>query len=199
MTSNPRTNSSSPAAVSVELASLRRDPRDLGWRPEHPQATWLLAEMLRWARGWRLHHTRSRMQRAGFLFPPVLPRNSHPLQDWYLFERWVAGQPVRWSYTETYGEPLPPEILDGIALVRELNRVLARLAQHGVHVAVPGAAPRPFYIWLCDYLRRERFPFLCDETDLLVAASESARAARVPFEVHEEFWPSPTALAYASR
>lgn len=154
----------------AELAMHGLDPAAIGWHDDGGRhACFCLAEILSWVRAWqRTGGDRPAMTRAGYDFPPVAP-DCDPDQDWLVFERWVAGQPLNWRYTETFG-PLPPvETLSDLDIDALLAAVEANLAGRGVGVALAEQAPaRVRYAWLRDRLVHEALDIMAPGTTLVL-------------------------------
>jgi hypothetical protein len=118
---------------------------------EEPTQRHILAELLRWVMAWRLCPDRAFLERMGFLYPPVDP-GIDPDTDWLRFERWMRGEPLEWTYRQTFGALRDPETMTDAELARELELVLERLASRSVALSIPPEVPdRDLY----EYLYRE--------------------------------------------
>jgi hypothetical protein len=154
----------------AELQCQGLDPTAIGWRPDGPgDAAWQLAVIADWARAWRLTGgDRTALAQRGYRLPPVEP-DCGPEQDWLLFERWMAGEPLTWRYEERFG-PLPPaESLSDAEIDARLAEMALRLAAQSVDLSLAERLPaRRRYAWLRAELRARPIEFLAGGTRLVI-------------------------------
>ncbi len=94
-------------------------------------------------------------EKGGFVFPPIYPMIS-PDSDWYRFEQWLQGKPVR----KTLAEQLPeakafrnPENIPEEELETELERLEQAIDQAGFGIGLcTGIPPRLIYNFLFETL-----------------------------------------------
>ena len=111
-----------------------------------------LRSLLAWALAYRSCPDRARLERQGYLFPPVEP-DIDPDTDWLRFERWMKGLPVTWDAPTEFGGMTPPELLSDVEIERELNAVEKRLAEHRVLLDfMQGVPRRAIYAYLAETL-----------------------------------------------
>ncbi len=119
-----------------------------------------LADLLKWVRAYLATPDRRRLEAQGYLYPPV-DQGLDPESDWYRFERWMAGLPVRWTFTSAYGALPEEHTLDDGALIERITAVRAWLEARGVVLELqPNLPPRVAYQCLQRELNREPFDYL---------------------------------------
>jgi hypothetical protein len=116
-----------------------------------------LRSLLEWVMAYRLYRSRAAMEEKGFFYPPVEP-GMDPDSDWLIFEAWMQGKPVSWTFEGVYGRMTPPEDLVDREIQTKLVELLARLAERGVHVDLEAGVPaRLAYSELRAYLLQAEF------------------------------------------
>src|SRR6056297_1737069 len=72
-----------------------------------------LRKLIQWVKKYSECHDREKMEEQGYKFPPVNPGLS-PENDWFIFERWMRGEPTSLTMKEILGsnfEIIEPEKL----------------------------------------------------------------------------------------
>jgi hypothetical protein len=118
-----------------------------------------LRYLLDWVEKYNELGNRQMMEAAGYEFPPIVPCIS-PENDWYMFERWINGLPIRKKMKEL----LPsnyilknPEDLNDEEILAELKKLTEILEEYGISVAlVNEIPPRLIYIYLVETLNAEQ-------------------------------------------
>jgi hypothetical protein len=124
----------------------------------------VLAHLLDWVEKYTEYRDRIRMEREGYLFPPIDPGIS-PENDWYRFKEWIHGHPLRTKLKEQllrdYTPQIPEQLTDEeIAL--EVEKLLDLFAAISVQVDLQGELPaRLLYAYLLERLE-EDFDILVD-------------------------------------
>ena len=117
-----------------------------------------LRELLDWVDKYKMCPAREKMEADGYLFPPIEPRIS-PDNDWYLFERWIKGLPIRlraFDQLDTPYTPKDPDELSDQEIMRELE--FLEKALHEIRISVDlnkDVPPRMVYAYLMDTLNDE--------------------------------------------
>ena len=151
-----------------EHAALKRAFQTLGLNPasvaepaeDMEDENGQLEALLRWALAYRACPDRKKLEKRGFLFPPVEP-DRDPDTDWVRFERWMRGQPTVWDYASEFGPLKRPEELNDEDIEKEMNRVVKNLAERKVQVEFQERVPaRLSYSYLKKELDRQPFEFL---------------------------------------
>ena len=120
----------------------------------------LLRELMGWVEAYRGCPDRRSLEAEGYLFPPIEP-DCDPDTDWFRFERWMAGQPLQWSFVAEFGELKPLEELSHEGIGAELARLTDLLERRGVCLELQETVPtRVAYQWLCKELRQTQFEYL---------------------------------------
>jgi hypothetical protein len=93
---------------------------------------------------------------GGMLFPPIFPGIS-PENDWYRFEEWIQGNPVRASLADqlaAQGSFRPPGEIAEADIVAELDRLVEAFerAEYGISLN-EGIPARLVYAFLFDMLK----------------------------------------------
>lgn len=90
-----------------------------------------------------------------FLFPPIFPGIS-PESDWYRFEQWMQGRPVRQKLVEQLPESVvlrKPEEIDETEIEAELERLEIALERAGYGISLNFGVPaRLVYAFLYEEL-----------------------------------------------
>jgi hypothetical protein len=149
------------AALKRAFQTLGLDPVHVTEPAENPEdENGQLEILLRWALAYRACPDRKKLEKRGFLFPPVEPAWD-PEADWHRFERWMKGQPTNWTYASEFGPLKRPEELDDGEIEKELNRVVKNLSGRGVEVEFQEGVPaRLSYAYLKKEVEKEPFEFL---------------------------------------
>lgn len=162
-----------PHALATENRNLRAEIESRGVRIEQLWPDLVedprvenarLHDLLMWVEAYRANPERGALEERGFLYPPLDP-GFDPETDWLQFERWMAGLPVRWSFSAEFG-PLPDAhaLLDE-DLTGEFERVRRWLETRGVEVDLQdGLPPRIAYACLKREVEKEPFDFLAEGT-----------------------------------
>lgn len=120
----------------------------------------VLHGLLDWVQKYSEYGDRAGMEIAGYTFPPVEPDIS-PEDDWYRFEQWVQGNPIRKKLKDQlppYYTPKPPEHLTDEEIALELRTLSVHLARISVAIDVVGGEalpPRLVYEHLLEILEDE--------------------------------------------
>lgn len=102
-----------------------------------------LAHLLDWVQKYTEYRDRNRMEREGYIFPPISPGIS-PENDWYRFKEWLHGHPLRTKLKEQLLRdyaPKNPEQLTSEELDAELEKLLDLFADVNVQVELQGNLP----------------------------------------------------------
>lgn len=152
-------------SLKFEFALRNLDLKEVFWfTPDDlERENRVLAHLLDWVKKYTDYRDRTRMEREGYIFPPIDPGIS-PENDWYRFKEWIHGYPLRAKlkeqllrdYTPTIPEELTDEEID-----LELEKLLDLFAQVNVQVELMGDLP-PRLVY--DHLLER----LDDEFDILV-------------------------------
>lgn len=122
-----------------------------------------LAHLLEWAQKYTEYRDRNRMEREGYMFPPISPAIS-PENDWYRFKEWIHGHPLRTKLKEQLLRDYAPQISEQMTdeeIELELDKLLDLLADINVQVDLMGnLPPRLLYAHLLERLE--------DDFDILV-------------------------------
>lgn len=119
-----------------------------------------LRHLLKWAQRYSECQDRATMEAEGYAFPPVYPAIS-PWNDWYRFEEWMQGRPVRQQLKERLPAdytPKSPEQLTDEEIIVELEQLERHLADCHIGVSVrKDVPPRLLYAELLEYLEEESY------------------------------------------
>ena len=126
--------------------------------PEHPEKENLyLRSMLLFVRKYLRYGSREALEDAeGCCFPPISPGIS-PESDWYRFEQWMQGKPVRLTVAEQMPQPVhfrPSEQIPDEEIDSELSRLAENIeaAGFGICMLDSGIPSRVLYHYLLEYL-----------------------------------------------
>ena len=90
-----------------------------------------------------------------FLFPPIFP-GIDPDGDWYRFERWMRGEPVRQTLAEQLPETFTikkPEEIGNADIEMERGRLIEALEKAGYGIGLNDCIPpRLVYAFLYEHL-----------------------------------------------
>lgn len=154
----------------IEAGGLRVDVLWTLRDPDPRRMNVRLLELLKWVQAYRATPDRARLEAQGYLYPPV-EQGYDPDSDWMQFDRWMAGQPLRWSFAAEYGQLPDEDGLDDDTIDATLQRVEAWLAARGVAIELqPGLPPRVAYRCLQKELLQEPFEYLPKGTTCHVTA-----------------------------
>lgn len=117
-----------------------------------------LSHLLDWVNKYAECRHRKQMESCGYDFPPIDP-GIEPDSDWYRFERWMQGKPIR----KTLREQLPanyapeePEALNDDELLTALDKLTMLLREIGISVDyIDDVPPRLRYVELLGTLDDE--------------------------------------------
>lgn len=122
-----------------------------------------LAHLLDWVQKYTDYRDRIRMEREGYIFPPINPGIS-PENDWYRFKEWIHGHPLRSKLKDQLLRdytPQIPEQLNDEEIELEVEKLLDLFADVSFQVDLQGELPpRLLYEYLLERLE--------DEFDILV-------------------------------
>ncbi len=102
-----------------------------------------MLHILDWVNKYNELKSREKMEKEGYLYPPVDP-DLDPDNDWYMFERWINGLPVRktlWEHIKENYEVKDPDTLNDCEIETEWE--LFKEAIHeakievGLHETIP--------------------------------------------------------------
>jgi len=124
----------------------------------------ILRDLLDWAHKYRTYGNRQLMEIDGYDSPPI-GFGVDLENDWFMFERWMAGKPVRKSLIDRitpFFTPPPPESLSDDELLVELDRLIECLKD--IHMTVDwqyDIPPRLMYMHLLETLD-EKFEIMAE-------------------------------------
>ncbi len=148
-----------------ENEALRSAFRELGldplevWVPPDDLcvANRQLRHLLRWACAYRQCPDRKQLVLDGFEYPPVEP-DLGPENDWFLFERWMRGEPLRWTLRAEMAGRRPADQMDDREIVTAVEEIRGLLAARGVSLDLRDGTPaRAAYEYLLKTLTEEDF------------------------------------------
>jgi hypothetical protein len=117
-----------------------------------------MTSLLEWVDRYQELGSREKMEAEGFLFPPIEPDYS-PDNDWFLFERWIKGLPVRLRLGDQLsGEYFikNPDDMDDATLAAELELLTNSLAKVQISVDLNDGIPAQLvYAYLLERLQEE--------------------------------------------
>lgn len=118
----------------------------------------LLENLLDWVNQYTLLQSREKMESEGYLYPPIEPDFS-PDNDWFLFERWINGLPVRLNAFEQLPQPYTPKDSNKMSdeeLIAELEHLGEILYEIRICVDLKkDVPPKLLYEKLIDMLNEE--------------------------------------------
>lgn len=80
--------------------------------------------------------------------------------EWLRYDRWMRGEPLRWSYVREYGAPPPADALDEEAMRRELQVIATNLEKRGVILSLQDGVPLSLaYAYVTSVITWEEFEF----------------------------------------
>jgi len=81
-----------------------------------------------------------------------------PDNDWFLFERWMRGQPLRWTLRGEWTARKQPEDMDDREVAVAVEDIRSRLAVRGVRLELcEGIPPRVVYEYVLNTLLDREF------------------------------------------
>ncbi len=116
-----------------------------------------LENLLDFVQQYRQYGSREAMEAvaAHYLFPPIFP-GIDPDGDWYRFERWMRGEPVRQTLAEQLPETFTikkPEEISNADIETDLGRLEEALEKAGYGIGLnDGIPPRLVYAFLYEHL-----------------------------------------------
>ncbi len=118
----------------------------------------LLRRLLDWVEKYAEYGDRATMEAFGYRFPPIYPGIS-PDNDWFRFEEWIQGEPIRQKLDKLlpaeYSEEDPNELTDEEIAVR-LKRLELHLQEFHIGISIrEGVPPRLLYVELLDFIKEE--------------------------------------------
>ena len=117
-----------------------------------------LHHLLDWVQKYSEYRDRNKMEVEGYNFPPIDPGIS-PENDWYRFEQWIQGNPIRRKLKEQLPSdytPKDPEHLTDEEITSELQALSIHLANIRVSVDIQEELPpRLVYEYLLEALEDE--------------------------------------------
>lgn len=90
-----------------------------------------LHNLLEWVQKYTMYRNRQMMEMDGYIYPPIDPDIS-PEEDWFRFERWVKGEPLRQILIDMLPAnyiPKNPTHLTDIEILQELEILAKYLAE----------------------------------------------------------------------
>jgi hypothetical protein len=118
----------------------------------------VLRRLLEWVDRYAECGDRTEMELEGYAFPPIEPGIS-PENDWYRFERWMQGLPLRQTLIEQLTpnyRPKSPDDLTDEDIMSELQALSDHLAKIGVAIDLrEEIPPRLVYEHLLEILEEE--------------------------------------------
>ena len=161
-------------AMRAALEAEGLSPEDLGGptvEGASAENAWL-RELAKWTDAYRRCPDRRKLEKQGFLYPPVDP-DIDPDSDWLRFERWMQGKPLGWSYVSDFGELTPAEKFTDDQLDLELDRITSRLAERGVSIGLEAMLPsRVAYACLKKMLVETELEFLPPGTTCVLSGCD---------------------------
>ncbi len=123
----------------------------------------LLKHLLDWVQKYSECHDRKKMEAEGYEFPPIDPYIS-PENDWYLFERWMNGLPVRSKLKEQLPQKFvlkKTEELSDEEILIELQKLSEAMEVAGNSIGFNDGIPaRLVYNYLLETLEEENEFFI---------------------------------------
>lgn len=117
-----------------------------------------LHRLLDWVQKYSECKDRTKMEIEGYDFPPIEPGIS-PENDWYRFEQWIQGNPIRQKLKEQLPSnytPKNPEHLTDEEIISELQELSVHLANIRISVDIQvELPPRLVYEHLLEVLEDE--------------------------------------------
>jgi len=117
-----------------------------------------LTYLLDWVQKYLECGDRKKMEAAGYEFPPIDPDIS-PDNDWYIFERWMHGKPVRQKVIDQLPPdfvPKDPEQLNDEEILTETEYLVDLLDEIRIAVEFKEDCPaRLVYLHLLEFLDKE--------------------------------------------
>ena len=123
-----------------------------------------LRDLLEWADKYIECGDRKKMEADGYLFPPIHPGIS-PDDDWYRFERWMKGLPVRMKLKDRFPSdynPIKPEDLNDEKLMPELQKLIDHLDKLGMGLSFVNDVPPRLVYWHLYEILEEEFELLTE-------------------------------------
>jgi len=123
-----------------------------------------LLHLLDWVRRYSECGDRKIMESEGFDFPPIEPGIS-PENDWYLFERWMSGKPIRKKikdYLLPYQVPKNIENLNDEEIISEMQKLTEHLEKNRILVEFKDDIPLPLVIMHLLEMLDEQFEMIND-------------------------------------
>ncbi|MCB0196155.1 MAG: hypothetical protein KDJ65_29660 [Anaerolineae bacterium] len=118
----------------------------------------ILRDLLDWVQRYSECADRTTMESEGYAFPPINPGIS-PENDWYRFEQWMQGKPIRQKLKEQLAPHYTsksPEHLTDEEIIAELQTLSMYLTKIGVALDVLDDVPdRLVYDYLLEVLEDE--------------------------------------------
>ena len=115
----------------------------------------ILRDLLDWVQKYSECGDRRKMEAEGYDFPPIEPGISLE-NDWYVFERWMAGKPVRKKLKEQlypHFVTKSPERMNDEEISIEMRKLTERLADIRIIIEFKeGIPPRLAYMQLLEAL-----------------------------------------------
>ena len=122
-----------------------------------------LRHLLDWVQKYSECHDREKMEAEGYKFPPIDPCIT-PENDWYLFERWMNGLPVRSKLKEQLPQKFvlkKTEELSDEEILIELEKLSEALEGAGNSIGLNDGIPaRLVYNYLLETLEEENEFFI---------------------------------------
>jgi len=117
-----------------------------------------LRKLIQWVKKYSECHDREKMEEQGYKFPPVNPGLS-PENDWFIFERWMRGEPTSLTMKEILGsnfEIIEPEKLTDEEVIAKLKRIKERCLKYNISFETRKNIPsRLIYLDFIDNLAEE--------------------------------------------
>jgi hypothetical protein len=117
-----------------------------------------LHALLDWVNTYKECGSREQMEKEGYDFPPIEPDFS-PDDDWFLFERWMQGKPLRQSIIKQLPKtftPKEPAKLTDQQIAEELDTLIELLSD--IHICVDNVKdipPRLMYTYIIEQMDEE--------------------------------------------
>lgn len=123
----------------------------------------LLKHLLDWVQKYSECKDRKKMEAEGYEFPPIDPC-IEPENDWYIFERWMNGLPVRLKLKEQLPQKFVLkriDVLNDEEILIELQKLLEALEVAGNSIELNDGIPaRLVYNYLLETLEEENEFFI---------------------------------------
>lgn len=114
--------------------------------------------LLEWVQKYEGCRNRKKMENEGYEFPPI-DFGISPDNDWYIFEKWINGLPIRKSTKEFLSQGfnlINPDDLTDDEIESELKKLMGKFEDSEISIALNGEIPaRLVYNYLIETMNEE--------------------------------------------